>query len=291
MSENTVYTLSNIVQRLGSATENEARLELEGMSNEQFIAKGRRIGTPRLVKELARNYGIMVDWLATATNSQKENLGFVGTDWLRIAAWAGREAEIRHEALTKGESLASATKHVRSSTADELMHQVKNTRERFYTSLLNVAGGIAAWKARVDSAYATPDTHVPVTDALDAMCVVAEKMLAEPTDGMKIRLARNNITAASIQKIRDLAAAARNAKRDAIAVTPAPAVTQSDVDVWDGLAISFFEQFVDAVDDAHQVDPAIPSASIIGLRSWFGRTSRKNETGDAASATEDTTDG
>jgi hypothetical protein len=264
------------------------RLELEGLGNEQFIAKGRRIGTPRLVKELARNYGILVDWLSTATDDQKENLGFVGTDWLRIAAYAGHQAEIRHDALMKGESLAAATKHVRSSTSDDLMNQVKNTRERFYTSLLNVTGGIPTWKARVESAYATPDTQVPMTDALDALCVVAEKMLAEPTDGMKIRLARNKVTADAITNLRSLATSARDAKREADAVAPAPAVTQSDVDVWDGIAISFFEQFVDAVEDGHRVDPAIPAPSIIGLRSWFGRTSRKNDKADEPGATDAT---
>lgn len=282
-----MYTLSDIVQRLGTATEDEARLELEGFGNDHFIAKGRRIGTPRLVKELARNYGIMADWLATATDQQKECLGFVGADWLRIAAWAGREAEIRHDAMTKGESLAAATKQVRSSTADELMGQVKNARERLYTGLVNVAAGIPAWKARVDGAYATPDTQVPMTDALDAMCVVAEKMLAEPTDGMKIRLARNKLNANSIQKLRDLAAAARVAKREADAVAPAPTVTQSDVDTWDGIALLFFEQFVDAVEDARRVDPAIPAPSIIGLRSLFGRT-RKGGKGEAAGAVEET---
>ncbi len=191
-----------------------------GLGNEQFIAKGRRIGTPRLVKELARNYGIVVDWLDT--------------------------------------------------------------------SLLNVTGGIPAWKARVESAYATPDTQVPMTDALDALCVVAEKMLAEPTDGMKIRLARNKVTADAITNLRSLATSARDAKREADAVAPAPAVTQSDVDVWDGIAISFFEQFVDAVENGHRVDPAIPAPSIIGLRSWFGRTSRKNEKPDEPGATDAT---
>lgn len=275
MSEDSVYTLSDIVQRLGPATEQEARVELEGFTNEDFIAKGRRIGTPRLVKEVARNYGIILDWLGTATAAQKDLLGFVGTDWLRIAAYAAHQADVRHESLTKSESLASATKHVRASKADELMNTVKHTRERLYTLLQNVAGGIATWKAFIDSAYSTPDTQVPMTDALEAMCKVAEKMLAEPTNGMKNRLARNNVTTSTIQAWRELAQSARQARREGDAVAAAPSVTQGEVDTWDGMAISFFEQFVDAVEDAHRIDPAIPAPSIIGLRNWFGRTSRK----------------
>jgi 5-methylthioribose kinase len=276
MSEDNVYTLSDIVQRLGPATEQEARVELEGFTNEHFIAKGRRIGTPRLVKEVARNYGILLDWLSTATAAQKDLLGFVGTDWLRIAAYVAHQADIRHETLTKSQSLASANKHVRSSKADELMNTVKHTRERIYTLLQNVAGGIATWKAAIDGAYSTPDTRVPMTDALDAMCKVAEKMVNEPTDGMKIRLARNNVTLSHIQAWRDLAESARQAQREATAVATAPSVIQSEVDTWDGMTISFFEQFVDAVEDARRIDPTIPAPSIIGLRSWFGRTTRKS---------------
>ncbi len=125
--------------------------------------------------------------------------------------------------------------------------------------------------------YATPDTLVPMTDAIDALCTIAEKMLAEPTPGMTIRLARNKITTGSIQKWRELAEAARIAKREADAVAPAPPVTQADIDVWDGIAITLFEQFVDAVEDARRLDPAIPAPSIIGLRNWFGRRSNKDE--------------
>ncbi len=275
MSEDTVYILSDIVQRLGPATEEETRLELEGYTNDDFIAKGRRIGTPRLAKELARNYGVMVDWLNTATAEQKEYLGFVGSDWLRIAAHAGRQAEIRHDALGRGESEKAATKHVRLSKAEESMNLLKHTRERLYTALLNVAAGIVVWKASVEGAYATPDTQVPMTDAVEALCTIAEKMLAEATNGMRIRLARNNVTPESIQKWRDLAQAARLAKRESEAVGPAPAVTQAEIDVWDGMAITLFEQFVDAVVDARRMDPSIPAPSIIGLRNWFGRRSPK----------------
>jgi hypothetical protein len=177
--------------------------------------------------------------------------------------------------LTKSESLASATKQVRSSKADELMSTVKHSRERLYTILQNVAGGIATWKAHIDGAYSTPDTQVPMTDALEALCRVAEKMLAEPTDGMKTRLARNKVTTSAIQSWRDMAQSARQAQREADAVATAPSVTQAEVDTWDGIAISFFEQFVDAVEDARRIDPAIPAPSIIGLRNWFGRSSRK----------------
>lgn len=278
MSE-TVYLLSDIVKRLGPATEQETRIELEGYTNEDFIAKGRRIGTPRLAKELARNYGQFVDWFnsATTTIQQKEYLGFVGLDWLRIAAFAGRQAEIQQDEFARGGSEKAATKNVRSAKADEAMETVKYTRERLYTALLNVAAGLAIWRARVDAAYTTPDTKVPMTDAVDALCTIAEKMLAEPTSGMVIRLARNNITAANIQKWRQLAQSARIAKQEADAVAPSPAVTQTDIDIWDGIAITLFEQFVNAVEDARRLDAAIPAPSIIGLRNWFGRRAPKSE--------------
>jgi uncharacterized membrane protein YgcG len=56
-------------------------------------------------------------------------------------------------------------------------------------------------------------------------------------------------------------------------------VKQADVDLWDGLAIAFFEQLVAAADRAHEADPAVPAPTIIGLRSWFRRSSRKTHRG------------
>lgn len=276
MTDPNIYTLSDIVQRLGNATEAEVRQELEGCTNEDFIAKGRRIGTPRLVKELARNYGVMADWLLKATGPQKEWLGFVSSDWLRIAAFAAHQAESRHEELSKGASFVAATKEVRVSQANDLMHTLKLHRERIYTAMQNVAAEIPQWKSRVHGAYSTPDTIVPMTDALDALATVAEMMLAEPTPGMTLRLARNNITTATIQSWRTMAQTAREAQKAANAVKSATTVTQQDVDLWDGMAISLFEQFVNAAEDAHRIDPSIPTPTIIGLRSWFRRASAKS---------------
>jgi hypothetical protein len=45
MAQEPVYILSDIVKRLGEATEEEVRLEFEGLSNADFVAQGRRIGT------------------------------------------------------------------------------------------------------------------------------------------------------------------------------------------------------------------------------------------------------
>lgn len=289
MTTEPVYTLSGIVSRLGNATESEARVELEGLRNDDFIAKGRRVGTPRLAKELARNYGLLADWLQTAKPEQLDLLGFVSADWLRIAAWAAHQSELHYDANQKGASLGAAEKQVRQTRAEELGVEAKHARDRLRGALLHLAGGIPAWVTKIEAAYATPGTQSPITDALVALCDVASAMLADSSPGMLSRRARNRLTHASVQTYRDLAATAAQSIRDAASVAATSPVSQSQVDLWDGIAITFFEQLVDALEQARETDPTIPAPSIIGLRGWFRRVSRKNR-GDAETSTSEAED-
>ncbi len=270
-----IYTLTEVASQLGDATEDEVRVELEGIDNAAFVAKGRRIGTPRLGKELARNYGIFADWLPKATDDQRELLGFVATDWFRLAVWTGRQAEIRYDAMQTGTALGSAEKDARQADADKHLGQARRTRDRLRSALVHLAGGVPTWIARIDAAYATSTTPHPACDSLLALCDLADTMLADPSKGISKRRKHSTLKPALIQKYRTLAAAASTKAAEAAAVTPKAAVSQAEVDLWDGMAVSFFEQFVEAVEQAREEDPTIPTPTIIGLRSFFGRRSTK----------------
>jgi hypothetical protein len=273
--EQTEYTLADVVKRLGEATREEARLELEGLLDAELITKGSRVATPRLAKELARNYGVIADWLPKASRKQLELLGFVNTDWLRIAAWSGHQAEIHHEALQRGTHGKAADKRVRETNAEALGAEAKRSRDQLWAALRHLSGGLSAWKTKVEAAYATTITASPAADGILAMADVADAMLADKSPGMAARRKRSRLDAASLKRCRELAKKAIAAAKAAGAVTKAAEVKQPDVDFWDGIALTFFEQFVDAADAAHEVDPTVPAPSIIGLRSWFGRLSRK----------------
>jgi hypothetical protein len=200
---------------------------------------------------------------------------FVDVPWLKMAAWAGRQAEIRYEAHQKGRSLGAAAKQVREAEAEGAIEAAKAGLERARIGLQHLGAGIVTWKARLHAAYATNEGTVPATGALAALCNVGDEMLKDTSKPMLKRRAHSRIDAALLQKWREIAAAAEKAGHDAAAVKPAPPVSQANVDEWDGIAISLFEQFVDAVDQARQDDPSIPAPSIIGLRSWFRRTRKK----------------
>jgi hypothetical protein len=287
-----VYILADVVAALGDASEAEVRVDFEGLSEADFVAKGRRIGTPRLAKELARNYGIFADWLPGATREQRELLGFVDKDWLRVATWAARQAEIQHEAQQRGAHGSTADKQVREVAAETLAAEGKRVRDRLRSALNYLSGGLALWKVKVDTAYAAAVTGAPVADAIEAMAAVGDQMLADTSPGMLARRSKSKLTAESLQNYRALAGELSRAMKAAQAVKSAAPVSQSDVDLWDGMALTYFEQFVDAVDDAREADPTIPRPSIIGLRSFFRRLSRKKTDGpDGGAADEGEGDG
>ena len=128
--EETEYTLADVVKRLGEATKEEARLEIEGLSDAELTTKGSRVATPRLAKELARNYGAFAAFLPRATKKQLDLLGFVSADWLRIAAWAAHQAELHHEALQRSARSGATDKLVRVTLAETLGAEAKHARGR-----------------------------------------------------------------------------------------------------------------------------------------------------------------
>jgi len=110
---------------------------------------------------------------------------------LRIAAWTGRQAEIRHEANQKGKSLGRAEKVARTAQANELVAKASRVRNRLHTSLTHLAAGIATWEARVDAAYATSTSPYPACDSLLALCDVADAMLKDTSPGLVAHLKHN----------------------------------------------------------------------------------------------------
>ncbi|APR84221.1 Hypothetical protein A7982_09570 [Minicystis rosea] len=244
---------------------------LEGLSDVELVRRGAEVGTPRLVKELARNYGVFADWLPNATPEQLRLLGFVDVDWLRIAIWCGRQAESLHEQHLAGASRGAGGKQVREATAGEVERRARAAVARLRTTLRHLSGGLVAWTTRIDVAAATAVGVSHTADALAALCDVGEAMLNDTSAGMGARRAKSKLDAETLAQHRALAKELAQAVKDAAAVKNASVVLQSDVDLWDGMAITLFEQLVEAVEAAREEDLRIPAPSIIGLRSWFRR--------------------
>lgn len=280
MSQEPVYTLADLVSRLGPATEPEARVLLEGLTDAELVKKGADIGTPRLVKELARNYGTFADWLPGATPEQIDLLTFIDQDWLRIAVWCGRQAETLHDKRKAGTSQGAGGKELRAAAAAELETKGRAAVSRLRAALRQLSGGIVAWTTKIDIAAATSVGASHTADALAALADVGDEMLADASAGMVARRAKSKITAQTLAEGRALAKDLAQAVKDADAVKNAAPVLQSDVDLWDGLAITLFEQFVETADAARATDPRIPAPSIIGLRSWFRRGGQRGAEGE-----------
>jgi len=288
MPQEPLYTLESLVTSLGPATEAEARVLLEGLSDVELVEKGADIGTPRLVKELARNYGACADWLPSATAEQLALLGFVDTDWLRIAVWCGRQAETLHEQHRAGTSQGAGGKQVREATAAELETKARAAVSRLRTALRQLSGGLVAWTTKIDVAASRAVSGSHTADALTALSDVGDEMLNDSSPGMVARRAKSKLTAQSFADHRALAGSLAQAVKDAAAVKSAAPVLQSDVDLWDGVAITLCEQFVEAAEAAREEDPRIPAPSIIGLRSWFRRGGGHKKSEDGKTAPEGT---
>jgi hypothetical protein len=86
----------------------------------------------------------------------------------------------------------------------------------------------------------------------------------------------------SPERLAEAKALAREVEKvgaEAASVQTAPPVSQTDLDLWDGVNLVLYSLIKDFFEAARAVDPAIPRLTPMALRGYFGRPSRKRKPG------------
>ena len=65
-----VYTVDELLKRVGGVDESGARALVRGYTDEDLIDLGRRVGTPRIITDARRLDGVVLDVLARLTPAQ-----------------------------------------------------------------------------------------------------------------------------------------------------------------------------------------------------------------------------
>jgi len=262
------YTLPQLLVRVGSATPEEAR-RLLALSDADLIATGKQVATPRISTDCARLYGQALDLLAHATAAQKAALLGVTSNLLRVAVFAAHHGDERHAARQQSLGMEKARKVSRQTVASGVLLRGAGRREQLRALFLAIVGSEPTWSERIGAAYGTGKEPAELCRALQDLGALGKELLASRDAGITERRRDSGLSSTLLDEITKLAKDVKALGGAALAAREISPVSQSDVDLWDGINLLLLEQVISLVNTAHELEPSIPRLIPLSLRSYF----------------------
>lgn len=260
-----VYTLDELQARVGGADETGAHALIRGLTDDDLIALGRRVATPRITTDARRLYGIALDTIDRLTASQRGRLPTV-TDH-RLAASIG--------ALAHGDDLRErreAELGLRSTRRDAAVVDAAAARAQAIAlrgQLQEVLVDLLGERPEIEAAAGSASTGESLSNALENLLSMLEaKVLATE---LHDELRPGSYDERERDSIRRVAKDLRHLDERAAAVQGVAQIPQSEVDLWDGINLTLLDRLVTAFERAHALDPAIPRLAYQALRTWSRR--------------------
>jgi hypothetical protein len=255
-----VYTVDELVQRVGSADGTGARALVRGLTDDDLIDLGRRVATPRITTDGRRMYGTVLDALARLTPAQRALLPTV-TD-ARIAAAVGALAHGRdlHQRREAELGLRKSGKESTEVDATAVRERARALRAQLRDVLVDLLGE----RPEIDAAAGTVTTGAALSTAIENLVELLEvKVLGTE---LRAELQPGSYDKGELAAIRKTAAETRRLDDRAAAVQGIAEVPQSEVDLWDGITLTLLARVVAAFERGHDRDPTIPRLGYLSLR-------------------------
>lgn len=260
-----VYTVDELVKRVGGANESGARALVRGYTDEDLIELGRRVATPRITTDGRRLYGIVLDVVSRLTPAQRALLPTV-TD-RRIAASVGALAHGRnlHQRREVELGLRKTGRESAEVDATALRDRARALRAQLQDVLVDLLGE----RPEIEAAAGTISTGATLSTALENLLELLETKVLGTEH--RAELQPGSYGKSEIASIRKTAAETRRLDDRAAAVQGVAELPQSEVDLWDGINLTLLARMVTAFERGHDLDPAIPRLTYLSLRTWSRR--------------------
>jgi len=275
-----VYLLDDLYARTGPSTLDEVSAFVHGMTDEALVQLGARVATSRIETDVARLLGVALDAWQPAHGTRSAAIRGVSTALLRACVWScvqAREAYVEmHDDLRRIKTARRGT----SKGATSVRGRARAAHAHLLQVLESLVAGHPDLEAQVEAAGRVGDRADGYAGSIDALVAVGRRILAKPTAAIEARLADGEAGVSEdwLDGCAELAAELRKLGVESEGALARPAVSQTDVDLWDGRAITLLRRIIGLYEAAHAVDPTVPRLVPIALRSLLiGRSKALEE--------------
>jgi hypothetical protein len=273
-----VYVLDDLHDRTGPSSLDEVAALLYGIRDDALVRLGARVDTTRIETDVARMLGVALDAWNPPKGSRSEALRGVSSALLRACVWScvqAREAYFdMHDDLRR---IKAARKGARKG-ASSVRGRARTVHAQLLQVLASVVQGNADLEAKVEAAGRIGDRGDAHAGSIDALVAIARSVVAKPSPSVRVRLAGDEagVTEDWLDACAELAAELRKLGTEGGAPLVTPAVSQADVDLWDGRTITLLRRIMGLYEAANAIDPSVPRLVPIALRTLLVPAKRRS---------------
>lgn len=267
-----VYTLDELFVRTGVSDDMTALAYAGGLTPAEYVAIGRKVHTSRVTADAARLYGQALDFLGRATPAQRVALLALSDRFLQTAIWAARKGMNLCAAYERDNDLAQLAQKKRRATADAQVAQAEGYRDALHEACEHLAGDDLHLGPEIEAAYSKSQEATELAASLEKLCDLAERLLTSTEPSVVLRRHGTALSRELLTRVRELADKLAAAGIAAGSTRAAGAISQSEVDFWDGLNVTLLRRIIQVFNAGHQIDPTIPRLLPRALAKVFFRT-------------------
>lgn len=272
------YTLEQLLARIKKAgalpTESDVR-SMVALTDTALAEIGSEVATSRIDTDCARLYGQALDFLTQASPAQRDALLGLTDGYLHCAIFAAHRGQALNAELLRS-GAASASLQKQRETAAQLMRNAAIARRAQLRSVLErLSGGEATRKAEIAGAFGRMGTPEDLADSLAALCALGRRYLKDKDPGIGARRKLIGLSEDVLTASAELATQVRTTGRAGQAVRGRSAVSQGDVDLWDGINLTLLDQIIQTFAAGNAANPTVPRLFPLALSRWFSARPKK----------------
>jgi len=257
------YTLEQLVARFGESSELEV-FTLVAADRAELTAMGSEVGSGRIDADSARLYGQAGDFFAAASPVQKRALRGFTPNLLRIATWAARRSQTLWQQREHGLAEIQARKGQRVQDAEQARKRALAVRDQWRALLRALSGGDPRRDSDIERAYGRAKEASELSRSLSALASLGRSYLVDHVHAARAR--DSGLDTNFLAETERLAAAVPAQIATGVTAREDAAVTQAEVDLWDGVNLLLLGCILDLFEAAHVLDPSVPRLLPLALR-------------------------
>lgn len=266
--------IRDLVAQLGEGSDDEFHQHFADADVGALIEWGADVATPRIEKDGARIIVGALTFIENASEEQLDDLGNVTKESLRLTAWAVHRGSETYALRQRQLSEAAGAVAEREALAKADLGAAVGWRDVLAGVLRKVAGKAEPYATRIEEAYSRGEDAATLADTLEKLDGIGQDLIKDRSPAIKHRRSTTRLSAAWLARGQKHLEAARSAASESNAVRAAAAVTQADVDLLDGYALTLLDEVVGSFARAHRANPTIPELQLYSLKPVL-RPSRK----------------
>jgi type II secretory pathway component PulM len=263
------HTWESLVQTVPEPTQAQLDLYAVRTPPAALVERGSHIRSEKIRTDLVRLGGIAANFYPQATAAQRRLLLGFSSALLSVTVYSGVKLGemLERRGATVGDR--EATLAANATTAATAYQEGMSERDRLATALETAVDDEATLETRLDSARGQVSNHATLAASLLALVKLGRELLLDKASQAGRQLAEGGLTEADLDETQALAARVKASGANATGARIQGSVSQADLDLQDGVCLSYLDRMMKIWNGAHERDPSIPQLLPIATRRLF----------------------